>query len=205
MPAHTETSTRPSTAGSGPRGFGARDLALVATFTALIVVLGLAGRLYPFGMAVPITLQSLGVMLAGALLGWKRGAASVLVLLLLCAAGLPVLAGGLGGLGVFVGPTGGFLLGYLAGAAAVGALVQARLPKASFGWILLANVIGGIGVVHLFGVPGMMLRGGMDLQKALAVDLVFMPGDAIKALVAAGVAVAVHRAIPDLAPPLRRR
>lgn len=205
MPPPQETSTRDrTTPAPGRHRFGARDLALVAAFTALIVVLGFAGRLYPFGMAIPITLQSLGVMLAGALLGWKRGAAAVLVLLLLCAIGLPVLAGGIGGLGVFAGPTSGFLLGYLAGAAAVGWLVQSRLPAVSFGWLLVANIVGGIGVVHLFGVPGMMLRGGMTLSQALAVDVVFMPGDLLKAIVAAGVAVAVYRALPDLTPPLRR-
>jgi biotin transporter BioY len=67
-----------------------RDLALVASFAALIAVLGLPGGIQLFGNAVPITLQTLGVMLAGSVLGWRRGALSVLVVLVLVAAGLPI-------------------------------------------------------------------------------------------------------------------
>ena len=64
-----------------------RDLAMVASFAALTAVLGLPGSLMLFGNAVPITLQTLGVMLAGSILGWKRGALAMIVLLALVAAG----------------------------------------------------------------------------------------------------------------------
>ncbi len=109
-----------------------RDVALIATFAAVIVVLGAPGQLPLFGNAVPITLQTLGVMLAGALLGARRGALAVLVVLVLCAAGLPVLAGGRGGLSVFAGPSVGYLLGWPLGAALTGWLAaRARATSRS--------------------------------------------------------------------------
>ena len=84
-----------------------RDLALVASFAALIAVLGLPGAFLLPGNPVPITLQTLGVMLAGSILGWKRGALSVMVLLLV-AAGLPLLSGGRTTITAFAGPSAGF-------------------------------------------------------------------------------------------------
>ncbi|WP_367618773.1 biotin transporter BioY, partial [Yaniella sp.] len=74
--------------------------------------MGLVGSITLAG-GVPITLQSLGVMLAGAVLGPWRGAASMGLLILGVAIGLPLLAGGRGGIGVFVSPTAGYLIGYV--------------------------------------------------------------------------------------------
>jgi biotin transport system substrate-specific component len=180
------------------RRLSSRDLALVASFAALLAVLGLPGSIHPFGGVVPITLQSLGVMLAGSILGWKRGALSVVVFLLLVAAGLPLLSGGRGGLGVFAGPSVGYLFGYVAGAAAVGWLVQQRLPAYPTWWGGLANVVGGIGVVYLLGVPGMALVMHTSLLAAATASLVFLPGDALKVVFATAVASAVHRANPGI-------
>ena len=177
-----------------------KDLALVASFAALIAVLGLPGSIHLFGSAVPITLQSLGIMLAGSILGWKRGALSVIVLLVLVAAGLPLLSGGRGGLAVFVGPSAGFLLGYVAGAGAVGWLVQRRLPAYPLWWGAVSNVLGGIGVVYLFGVPGMAIVMDTSLLVAATTALMFLPGDAIKVVIATVVASAVHRATPGITP-----
>ena len=205
MPAsRTTDSSARRAARERPARMTARDLALVAAFTALIVVLGLPGALYPLGGAVPITLQSFGVMLAGALLGWRRGVAAVLLLLGLCLVGLPVLAGGRGGPGVFISPTVGYLVGYVAGVAVIGGLAQRRAGRFSLAWTLMATVLGGIVVVHGFGVVGMMWRAGLDLPKALAADLLFVPGDLVKAVLAALVAQAVHRAVPGLLLPRRR-
>ena len=102
----------------------AADAARVAMFAALIAVLGIPGAVPLFGNAVPVTLQTLGVMLAGAILGAWRGALSVLVLLALAATGLPLLAGGRGGLGAFAGPSAGYLIGFVAGAIVVGAILR---------------------------------------------------------------------------------
>ncbi len=100
-----------------------RDISHVALMAAVIVALGLVPAI-PLAAGVPITLQSMGVMLAGLVLGPKRGAAAVLVVVALVALGLPVLSGGRGGLGVFAGKTTGFLAGWLVGAFVTGWLAQ---------------------------------------------------------------------------------
>ena len=179
----------------------ARDLALVATFAALIAVLGVPGQLTLFGNSVPITLQTLGVMLAGSILGWRRGALAVLVFLALVAAGLPLLAGGRGGLAVFAGPSAGYLIGWPLGAAVIGWLVERRLPGYSVPWGIAANVIGGIGVVYLVGIPVQAAVTGTSGVLATAVAAtMFLPGDLIKVLVAASVAAGVHRGYPAVTP-----
>jgi biotin transport system substrate-specific component len=178
-----------------------RDLALVASFAALIAVLGLPGSIALFGNAVPITLQTLGVMLAGSILGWKRGALSVVVLLVLVAMGLPLLSGGRGGLGIFVGPTAGYLFGWVLGAAVIGWLVQQRLPAYPLWWGGLANVVGGIGAVYLVGIPVLAAVTSTSLWLAATGSLVFLPGDAIKVVIATAVASAVHRGYPGITAP----
>lgn len=206
-------SARKSAAGSAtpdvaiePRGRGrlsARDLALVASFAALIIVLGFAGAIPIAGLAVPITLQTLGVMLAGAVLGWRRGATAVLVVLGLCALGLPVLSGGRGGIGVFAGASAGYLLGWVFGAATIGALMQVWGRRRGPVTTAAACVIGGIGVVYLFGIPVSAMRTGTSLPTMAAASLAFLPGDLVKVAVATVVAGVVHRANPELLPSRR--
>lgn len=183
------------------RPWPARDLAYVATFAALVAVLGLPGSLTLFGNAVPITLQTLGVMLAGSILGWRRGGLALVVFLVLVAAGLPLLAGGRGGLGVFVGPSAGFLLAWPLGAAVTGWLVERLLPAYPTWWGLLANVVGGIGAVYLIGVPVQAVVLGTSSVVSTAVASVqFLPADVVKAVVATVVASGVHRGYPAAAP-----
>jgi biotin transport system substrate-specific component len=184
---------------TGTRRLSARDLALVASFAALIAALGLAPSLYVFGSTVPVTLQTLGVMLAGSLLGWRRAALAVGLFLLLAAAGLPILSGGRGGLGVFQGPSGGYLVGFFFGAAVTGWLVERLWPKYPVWWGFSANVVGGIAVVYAIGVPVLMWRTGLHLDKALwSGATIFLPGDFSKAIVATIVAAGVHRGYPTL-------
>ncbi len=185
-----------------PSAGGARSLALVAVFAAFIAVLGLPGTVSPFGNAVPITLQTFGVMLAGSILGARRGAAAVGVLLVLVAAGLPLLAGGRGGLAVFAGPSAGYLIGFLPGAFAIGLLAQRQPYRVWRG--ALANVVGGIGVIYAIGIPVQAAVLGLSLKTVALGSLVFLPGDAIKAALATAVAAAVLRAVPDVAVPGRR-
>jgi len=191
----------PSSGGRANRRMSSRDLALVASFAALIAVLGLPGSITVFGNAAPITLQSMGVMLAGSILGWRRGALSVVVLLVLVAAGLPLLAGGRGGLAVFFGPTAGYLIGFVLGAAVIGWLVQQRLPAYPLWWGGLANVVGGIGVVYLVGIPVLAAATSTSLWLAATGSLVFLPGDALKVVIATAVASAVHRGYPGITAP----
>lgn len=174
------------------RGEIGRELARVAVFAALIIVLGTVTVPLPGG--VPITAQTLGVMLAGAVLGARRGPLAVLLVLVLAAVGLPVLAGGRGGIGVFVGPTAGYLLGWVVGALAIGLIVhRGRITALR---VALGAVVGGILVVYLFGIPVQAAVLGIDLGAAALSSLAFLPGDLLKAGVATALTLALHRAYP---------
>ncbi|MFC7329841.1 biotin transporter BioY [Marinactinospora rubrisoli] len=176
------------------RGLTARDTALIALFAALIAVLSMPIAI-PVG-PVPITLQSLAIMLAPSLLGAKRGALAVLTFLVLTLAGLPLLPGGRGGLAPFLGPTGGYMIGWLAGALVIGLLTDRMLPKYRFWPGLACNVLGGIVVIYLFGLPWSAVVLGDGMVATLVGAFVFLPGDLAKAVIAALVAAGVHRAYP---------
>ena len=127
--------------------------------------------------------------------------AATVVLLVLVAAGLPLLAGGRGGLAVFFGPTAGYLIGWVLGVAVIGWLVQRRLPAYPLWWGGLANVVGGIGVVYLVGIPVLAAATSTSLWLAATGSLVFLPGDALKVVIATAVASAVHRGYPGVTAP----
>lgn len=181
-----------------------RDLAQVAVFAALIVVLGLPGQISIGSAGVPITLQTLGVMLAGALLGWRKGVFSVLAVMVIGLA-LPVLAGGRTTLTSLAGPTAGFLVGWIPAVIVIGLLTAWMMPRYRLVWGLAINILGGIVVIYAFGVGGMLLRTDLTLGAAIAANGAFLPGDLIKAVVTAVVAQQVHRARPGLITPLRGR
>lgn len=183
----------------------ARDLALVATFTGVVAALGLVPAFLPPGFSVPITAQSLGVMLAGAVLGARRGALSLVLLLVLVAVGLPLLAGPTGGLGVFATPRVGFLLGFPLAAYVVGWLTERGGPRYRLAWGLVANVVGGILVLYALGIAGLAAVGGLSVEAAVVAIWVFLPGDVVKVVVAALVARGVHAAYPDLLGPVPHR
>jgi biotin transport system substrate-specific component len=111
--------------------------------------------------------------------------------------GFPVLPGARGGLGVLLGPTGGFLVGMIPGAMLVGWLAArhavAGNPKLHFVRNALAALAGGVAMVYLIGVPWLAIVTGMPFAKAINVVVVFLPGDFIKALVAAALAQRVNR------------
>ncbi|WP_067438550.1 biotin transporter BioY [Nocardioides jensenii] len=182
-----------------------RDLAMVAIFAGIVGALGLIPAVTAFGGAVPITAQSLGVMLAGAILGPRRGGLALVVFLVLVAIGLPLLAGGRGGLGVFAGPSIGYLIGFPICAFVIGALTYAVGAPYRLSWGIVANVVGGVVIMNVLGVVGMMLRADLSLDAATTAALVFVPGDAIKAVICALVARGVHAAYPGLLPERRRR
>ena len=178
-----------------------RDLVFIALFAALVAVLGLIPPIPLPVIPVPITAQSLGVMLAGSILGMKRGGLALLLFLALVAVGLPLLAGGRGGIGVFLGPSGGFLLGFPLAAAVIGALTQRVWGQLN---VLLAfgiNLLGGIGVIYALGVPWLAFASELPLLQAAQSSLAFVPGDMVKALIAALAVVTVKRAYPAIARP----
>ncbi|WP_311199960.1 biotin transporter BioY [Micrococcus lylae] len=191
----TQRPASPTSRSAGPQ------LARIAVMTALIAVLGVMPGIPVPGIAVPITLQTLGVMLAGLVLGPWAGAASVLLLHALVAMGLPLLAGGKGGLGVFAGPTVGYLIGWVFGAFVVGLVFRAlrgrtdrtgRLALAA----AVACVLGGIVVIYAFGIPGVSLITGVPLDAAALGNVAFLPGDALKAALATLLVVGLAKAYP---------
>jgi biotin transport system substrate-specific component len=170
-----------------------RNLTHIALFAALIAVLGLVPPITTAG--VPITAQSLGVMLCGTVLGARRGALAVLLFLALVAVGLPLLAGGRGGLGLFFGPSAGFLLGFPVAAFVAGTVMERTdLPVGLAAGC--AAVLGGIGTLYAFGIPGMALALDKTLTEAAQLALVYLPGDVIKAAVAALVTQALAQLRP---------
>lgn len=172
----------------------AGDIARIAVFAAIIAALGLPGAFSMFG-GVPITAQTLGVMLAGAVLGAWRGMLSIVIFEVLVAIGLPLLAGGRGGLAVFVGPTAGYLVGWIVGAFVIGLIVHAR-PRLTWVRSTVGIVVGGIPVIYAFGIPVQSLVTRLPIGDTILQSLVFLPGDAMKALIAVVITMTLVRAYP---------
>ncbi len=176
-----------------------RNLMYVTMFAAIMGVLGLLPPIMLAFTPVPITLQSLGVMLSGSVLGARLGpkyaALSQLVFMLLVAIGLPLLSGGRGGIGVFFGPSGGYLLGYIAGAYVIG-LLSYYLKNVSLIKVILINILGGLGVVYLFGIPIQALLMDLPISKTIVLSLAYLPGDLIKVVIASLLAIKLRNYIP---------
>lgn len=178
----------------------AGDVALVGVLAAFIAACAVLPPI-PTGTAVPITLQTFAITLAGLLLGARRGALAVALYLAVGLAGIPVLAGGTGGIGVLAGPTVGYLASFVPATAFAGALAGgARRVRSSrrFAVLAVSGVVATWLVVRPLGIAGLVWRTGMPWHAAFLVDLRFWPGDLIKCLLAAAVAAAALRAFPDL-------
>jgi biotin transport system substrate-specific component len=175
-----------------------RDLALIAIFAGIVAALGIVPAFTPPGFSVPITAQSLGVMLAGSVLGARRGGLSLVLFLVLVATGLPLLAGGRGGLGVFAGPSVGFLLAWPVAAYVIGWLSERAGTTYKLHWGIVANLVGGIVVVYVGGIVGMAAVLGLSIPAATVATWIYVPGDAVKVVIAALVARGVHAAYPGL-------
>jgi biotin transport system substrate-specific component len=151
----------------------------MTVFASLMAALTAAGAYLavPVG-PVPIVLQNLVVLLTGLLLGPGWGLTSVAVYLLAGAVGLPVFAGGTGGVARLVGPTGGYLAGYVPAVVAVGWI--SRWGRGRLGFDLAALILGA-SIVYALGVPWLKLVTGMPMDKAVSVGMLpFLPGDALK-------------------------
>jgi len=135
------------------------------------------------GTPVPVVLQNLFIMLAALLLGPGWGLAAVLVYLSLGTLGLPVFAGGAGGFARFLGPTGGYLLGYVPAALAIGFV--SRLGARRRWWRDALALLAGELLVYGIGLPWLKAAIHADWAKALSAGLLpFLPGDAVKAALA---------------------
>ncbi|WP_330169459.1 biotin transporter BioY [Bartonella grahamii] len=174
-----------------------KDLVYIALFAAIYAVLSLFPPIYlPFLLGVPITAQSMAPMLAGSILGAKRGALASLLFLVLIAIGLPLLPGGRGGISVFSGVTSGYLISFPFAAFFIGFMVELFWQRLNFIILFVINTVGGIGIVYSFGVPWTAYMTKVSLLKVLMASSGFLIGDCLKVLIASFVALAIKRSVP---------
>lgn len=167
-----------------------KDLSYVSLFATLISVSGYIIIPLPFS-AVPVTAQTLAVMLAGSLLPVGQSVLSLLVFILMGAAGLPVFSGGSAGLGAILGKTGGYLIGFIVGAALISVL---KGKKPGFVRLAAVNVLGGIVVVYTFGVFWLNYVTGIGISQAVIFGaLPFIPGDILKVIIASVLSLRLSR------------
>jgi biotin transport system substrate-specific component len=137
------------------------------------------------GSPVPVTGQTLAVLLTGAALGPLRGALGQLLYLVAALVGLPVLAQGAGGVHAVFGATGGYLLGFVVAAVLVGRLAKGGWSRTPVR-VLTSYAVGSV-VIYAFGVTVLAFVSGQGMAWALQKGLVpFLIGDVLKALLAAG-------------------
>ncbi len=166
-------------------------MTVYSTLFAALTAVG-AYMVLPIG-PVPVVMQNLFVFLAGLILGGRWGLASVGIYLLAGAVGLPVFAGGTGGVGRFFGPTGGYLIGYLPAVFLIG-WIAAKTGQRPVGDIL--GMLCGTVVLYACGLFWLKLLTGLPWTKALAVGMLpFLPGDALKIAVAVPIARALRPVI----------
>lgn len=163
------------------------EIVLTGMFTAILAVMSQISIPLPSG--VPITLQTFGVALCGAVLGWKLGTVSVIVYVLLGMLGAPVFAGMQGGAAIMFGKTGGFIWGFIVMALLCG-VAQTMKNK------LLSGVIGVAGLLaaHLFGIIGFAILTNVSLKQSfLLVSLPFLLKDIISVVGAFAIAAILHK------------
>ena len=164
-----------------------RMTVLAALFAALIAVGAFIA--IPIG-PVPIVMQNFFVLLTGLLLGPRWGLTACGVYLLAGGLGLPVFAGGTGGLGRFFGPTGGYLLAYLPAVFLTGWISQNK--KNHMVWDMIAMILASI-VIYGLGVSWLKISTGMGWPKSVAVGMLpFLLGDVLKIVAAVVVARAAR-------------
>ncbi|MEG2200422.1 MAG: biotin transporter BioY, partial [Anaerovorax sp.] len=162
-----------------------KQLILCSLFAALTAICSMISIPLPF-TPIPINLATLSVFLAGGLLGSKYGAISQFIYVLLGAIGLPIFHNFTGGFGILVGPTGGYIVGYIAGAWVAGFVIERWLPsnKGKLQYILLCfALLMGLFSCYLLGTVWFMKVSGANLVTALVSCVVpFLIGDTLKIL-----------------------
>ena len=174
-----------------------KEMMLAALFAAMTAALALIPPIQLPFTPVPITSQTLGVMLAGTVLGARLGALSLIIFVILVAVGAPVLPGGRGGWPIFLLPNGGYILSWPLAALVVGFLVE-RWAKDRAWKILAANLVGGLLVVYAVGTVYHALLANLPLKATVLPVVAYLPGDVIKAVVATMVGLRLRRILPHL-------
>jgi biotin transport system substrate-specific component len=162
----------------------ARDAALILAAAALTAACAQISFYLP-GNPVPVTGQTFAVLLTGAALGANRGAAAMLLYILIGMVGLPVYADGKHGMDIVTGASGGYLIGFLAASWVVGRLAEARLDRTPLTALPLFLI--GSAIIYAVGVPWLAISAGQSVGWAISNGFVdFIPGDLVKAAAAAG-------------------
>lgn len=157
-----------------------KDVAVILCASFIIALFGPVSIPLPF-TPVPIGMQAHVILLLSCLLGSKRASLAVMAFLVQGAMGLPVFAGGAAGIARLAGPSGGYLVGYLAAAFVTGFMIErlrSRTPSKAFAAMAVGNL-----VIFLFGLPWLSLYVGWHNAFALGM-LPFLIGDALKLIVA---------------------
>lgn len=153
-------------------------LAMIAVMTAVTCILA------PLSISIgpiPISFTNLAIYFALYLLGWKKGTVSYLVYILIGIIGLPVFSGFTGGIGKFLGPTGGYIVGFIPMAIIAGILIDRFKNR----WIQLLGMLAGTAVCYAFGTAWYCLQTGSSLVPALSLCVFpFIPGDLVKMVAA---------------------
>ncbi len=161
----------------------AREALFLLAATAFLALTARISVPLPF-TPVPISGQTLGVLLIGALYGPRRGALAVLAYVAEGVAGLPVFSLGRAGLPVLLGPTGGYIMGFLPAVVAAGVLAGVAAPL----WRRVVGLALASAAVYLVGVPWLAAVTAAPLDRAIATGMLpFLPGDAIKLVLVTGV------------------
>jgi biotin transport system substrate-specific component len=169
-----------------------KKLILCALFAALTAVCSMISIPLPF-TPVPINLATLSVFLAGGLLGSRDGAISQAVYVVLGAVGLPVFHSFTGGVGILTGPTGGYIIGYIAAAWLTGLLIE-KLRQGF--WKNIVSMIAGLAACYVLGTAWFMYITSTGLAAALMMCVVpFLIGDALKILAGSLLVARLHKLV----------
>ncbi|WP_028592616.1 biotin transporter BioY [Paenibacillus massiliensis] len=173
-----------------------KEMVYAALFAAFIGVLGMIPPI-PLGfIPVPITAQTLGVMLAGCFLGKRMALFSLILFLVLVAIGLPILPGGRGGISALIGPSIGFIISWPIAAFCIGFATEKVWPKLTTWKLVLINFAFGIILVSLIGAPVMAIITNTSIWAGIVGAAAYIPGDIIKAVIAAVIAVRIKSLSP---------
>lgn len=173
-----------------------QQMTLVGLMTAVICILAPFSVILPFS-PIPISLGTLAIHLTAAILGMKRSIISVTLYLLLGLAGLPVFTGFTGGIGRLLGPTGGYLIGYLFIALVCGYFTD------KWGNRMLPNLLGmvlGTVICYAFGTLWLSHQANLSLTAALSTGVLpFIPADIIKLILAATISYQIRKRLKKAA------
>jgi biotin transport system substrate-specific component len=191
--------TRPITLADAFLGARARGLAWDVVLVIAGAALAAGAAQVAFTMpwtAVPYTLQTGAVLLVGTALGVRRGVAAMVLYVLLGVVGLPVFAGQASGIEKLFGFTGGYLIGFIVAAGLVGRLAELAWDRTA--WQTIGLMVLGTLLIYLIGVPVLTAGSGLPLSDAIYQGaVVFLPWDAAKVVIAAGLLPLTWRLVGD--------